>query len=326
MSLRHEPHLVDHIPTSDLLPPPTWSASSLLNSTRCNYVASMANSEYEYVRNFEQDDVLQPSHWIVVRIDGRGFSKLCKKYDFEKPNDRRALDLMNAAAVEVVRSIVDIVLAYGHSDEYSFVLHESTTIFRRRAAKLATTVATAFTAEYCMLWPSFFPDTVLQRPFPTFDGRCVCYPKRRILKDYLSWRQADCHVNNLYNTTFWNMVRKGEMAASDAEVALKGTVAADKNEILFARFGINYNNEPQIFRKGTVVYRAYDRDGVAPGSSMAPNSGASTLPSRSQMEKEKKLKQKARIIVEHVDIIGDAFWRDKPYILCDKYGDDESAE
>jgi hypothetical protein len=30
---------------------------------------------FEYVRNFEQPDVLLPNTWIVVRIDGRGFHK-----------------------------------------------------------------------------------------------------------------------------------------------------------------------------------------------------------------------------------------------------------
>jgi len=35
----------------------------------------MANSKYEYVRNFERDEHLLPNTWIVVRIDGRGFHK-----------------------------------------------------------------------------------------------------------------------------------------------------------------------------------------------------------------------------------------------------------
>lgn len=30
---------------------------------------------YEYVRLFEQPDILLANTWIVVRIDGRGFSK-----------------------------------------------------------------------------------------------------------------------------------------------------------------------------------------------------------------------------------------------------------
>jgi hypothetical protein len=36
---------------------------------------------------------------------------------------------------------------------------------------------------------------------------------------------------------------------------LQGTVSGDKNEILFKRFGINYNNEEEIYKKGSVVYR-----------------------------------------------------------------------
>ncbi|KAI7576118.1 hypothetical protein KC346_g19799, partial [Hortaea werneckii] len=122
----------------------------------------MANTEFGYVRNFEQRDALPPSNWIVVRIDGRGFTKLCKKYGFQKPNDKRALDLMNASATEVVKQFVDVVLAYGQSDEYSFILHENAGMFERRASKLATSISTAFTAEYCMQWPTFFPDQPLE--------------------------------------------------------------------------------------------------------------------------------------------------------------------
>ena len=151
---------------------------------------------------------------------------------------------MNAAAIEVVKQFTDIVVAYGQSDEYSFVLHEDCQLFERRAAKLATSISTAFSVEYCMQWDKYFPGQTLERPFPTFDGRCVLYPKEKILRDYLSWRQADCmsylylksgisltmvtgHVNNLYNTTFWNMVKGNPdtdtpaMTPTEAELALK---------------------------------------------------------------------------------------------------------
>lgn len=35
----------------------------------------------------------------------------------------------------------------------------------------------------------------------------------------------------------------------------QGSVSADKNEILFSKFGINYNNEPEIYKKGSVIFR-----------------------------------------------------------------------
>lgn len=272
----------------------------------------MANSQYEYVRKHETWDPVAPSNLIVVRVDGRGFTKLCKKYDFAKPNDKRALDLMNSAAAEVTKALTDIVLAYGQSDEYSFVFHEDARLFDRRASKLVSTVVSTFTAEYCMQWPRFFgTDAVLERPWPTFDGRAVAYPKVRILRDYLSWRQADCHINNLYNTTFWNLV-KGGMSGTQAEERLKGTLAKDKNEILFSEFKINYNEEEAMFRKGTVVYRAYDDVGEVKNGADRMGEGEK---SKTQLEKEKKRKKKARIAVEHVDIIGDGFWEARPWIL-----------
>ena len=45
------------------------------------------------------------------------------------------------------------------------------------------------------------------------------------------------------------------MDSTAAELALKGTFAADKHEILFSQFHINYNNEPEINKKGSVVFR-----------------------------------------------------------------------
>lgn len=51
---------------------------------------------------------------------------------------------------------------------------------------------------------------------PSFDGRIICYPNEDILIDYLRWRQADCHINNLYNTVFWALVKNG-MSQQEAD-------------------------------------------------------------------------------------------------------------
>jgi hypothetical protein len=38
-------------------------------------VPLLKEHRFEYVKSFEQPDVLLPNTWIVVRIDGRGFHK-----------------------------------------------------------------------------------------------------------------------------------------------------------------------------------------------------------------------------------------------------------
>ncbi|CAI6339880.1 unnamed protein product [Periconia digitata] len=249
----------------------------------------MANSRYGYVRAYEQPDILLPNTYIVVRIDGRGFTKLTARYNFVKPNDVRALHLMNAAAEAVMKELPDLVLAYGQSDEYSFVFPKDCQLFERRASKLTTTIVSTFTANYVFAWSTYFPDTPLTPPLPSFDGRAVCYPSEVNLRDYLSWRQVDCHINNLFNTTFWALVQKGGMERRAAEEELAGTVAADKNEILFSRFGINYNNEPEIFKKGSVLYRDFSPASTQPSITPAKPVEPSPLPLLSHPQPKKLL-------------------------------------
>ena len=44
-------------------------------------------------------------------------------------------------------------------------------------------------------------------------------------------------------------------------------MASEKNEILFSKFGINYNREPEMYKKGSVIFRD-----VSPEESTSPTS------------------------------------------------------
>lgn len=117
-------------------------------------------------------------------------------------------------------------------------------------------------------------------------------------------------------------------------------MAADKNEILFSRFGINYNNEPEIFKKGSVIFRDVSTLMLQAGLKRRANicqyelvdpashNVAVTMDtlaepvqqSKTQNENDKKRRSKARIVVEHMDIIKDEFWDRRPWILSNKPG------
>ena len=234
---------------------------------------------------------------------------------------------MNAAAQHTLRTITDITFAYGVSDEYTFVFERDTKLFDRRRDKLVSTVVSTFTAGYIFYWNYIFNTignpmggTPLDPAYlPTFDARAVTYPTTQNLRDYLSWRQVDCHINNLYNTTFWALVQEGNMSTTEAERSLKGTVAADKNEILFSRFGVNYNEMKEMERKGSVVFREVGGRGEkAMGAGGAGEAIVEEEVSKTQKEKRRKAKMKATIVVEHVDIIKDEFWERRPWILGGK--------
>ncbi len=44
--------------------------------------------------------------------------RLSEEHNFVKPNDERALQLMDHAARDVMNEFKDIILAFGESDEY----------------------------------------------------------------------------------------------------------------------------------------------------------------------------------------------------------------
>ena len=271
-----------------------------------NLVPVMAHSYYQYVRSFEIPDPCLPNCWPVVRIDGKNFHRFTQLHNFKKPNDERALGLMNKAAKTVMEMLCDIMISYGQSDEYSFVFKKSTKTYNRRSSKLSSVVVSHFSSAFVFHWKDFFKDEPLQYP-PAFDARVVLYPTDKNLRDYLSWRQVDCHVNNLYNTTFWALVESG-MTPNDAQVKLKGTVSGDKNEILFSQFNINYNDLPQIYRKGSVIVREKEEEVTKKEEAI------DELPK----PKSKKLTDRYPVIATyHVDIIKDDFWNMHEYIIND---------
>lgn len=256
-----------------------------LFSVRPLFRSTMAKSKFEYVRDFEEEDKCLPGCWIVVRIDGKCFHKFTEKHKYQKPNDERGVELMSKAATVVINDLKEIVIAYGQSDEFSFVFRKDTILYNRRKSKLMTNVVSLFSSAFVFNWKSCFGETPLHYP-PSFDGRVILYPTDKTLRDYLSWRQVDTHINNLYNTTFWGLVMERDHSPQEAEERLRGTLASDKNEILFTEIGVNYNNELDIFRKGSTLF----------------------------WKKEKKGGKK-KVINICANIISDVFWEENKEIL-----------
>ncbi|GAA5970709.1 hypothetical protein JCM11641_007407 [Rhodosporidiobolus odoratus] len=289
----------------------------------------MAGSRFAYVRNFELPDPLLPSTFFVIRLDGKGFHGFSKAHNFDKPNDVKALNLMNEAAKRVMggRELNgECVMAYGESDEYSFVFKRSCKLHGRRSSKLITLVTSVFTAAYVALWSTFFPNSPLDlEHLPVFDGRVVQYTSETEVRDYMRWRQVDTHINNLYNTCFWALVLQGGRTEFEANKDLSGTISSQKQEMLFSRFSINYNTLDPMFRKGSLImwYTATitadelsststESNPVATASDEPPR--LSNTPEGVHLRHRKpdapKKKGKRKLIVVHEDFIADEWWNE----------------
>ena len=266
----------------------------------------MSNSRYEYVKEYEIHNTLLKGTFIVVRVDGKGFTKFCQKHNFKKPNDIRCIQLMVSSALSVCESFPEIILAYGCSDEFSFCFKTSANVYQRREQKILSVLVSTFTSAFIFNWPKYFIEPLL---FPAvFDGRVILYPNLDTLKDYFYWRQVDCHINNLYNTTFWLLVDSG-MSTDEAHQKLKGSLSKDKHELMFSK-GINYNNIEEVYKKGSIILRFMN-------ITKEENS--------SKKKKKEKLKETEEDISDIIDkietnkcMILDENNKDSKYLLYDK--------
>lgn len=123
------------------------------------------------------------------------------------------------------------------------------------------------------------------------------------------------HINNLYNTAFWALVKQGGKTTSEAHATLRGTVSAMKQEILFQRFNINYNDISPRFKKGSVLVRVPQEAPEITSEHSAGQTVALQIPSeRSTGEKKKRARTRTEVL--HCDIIGDEFWMARSFILA----------
>ncbi len=120
-------------------------------------------------------------------------------------------------------------------------------------------------------------------------------------------------------------------------ILIQGTIASEKNEILFSEFKMNYNNEADMFKKGSIIYRDVCQDNApsiretadalqyhnsSPESSREASAPAVSNSKKSELSKtqrgmERKRRVKASITIEHTDIIRDEFWDQRPWLLSD---------
>lgn len=153
---------------------------------------------------------VNPERWIVVRVDGRGFSKLTARRGYKKPFDPEFSEVMVQVAHELV---VGFGGAYGYteSDEVSVVLPPRWNEFGRSVEKtVSLTAAIASSVASLELGEAV-----------TFDSRLWVGDGSEDVVDYLSWRQADARRCALNGLVYWTLREQG-MSGRQATALMRG--------------------------------------------------------------------------------------------------------
>lgn len=184
----------------------------------------------------------------ILRIDGKAFHTFTK--GLPRPYCPELSWAMDDAALQLCRSMQGARLAYGQSDEYSFLFSDfdktdSQMWLNGNIQKMASVSASIFTAYFNEAWRTIAPQ-LRKKSTPytpaMFDARVFVIPSRTEVMNYFVWRQQDATRNSL------TMLASAHYSHRE----LLGQKAASKHDLLYAK-GINWNNEPTSFKRGRVV-------------------------------------------------------------------------
>lgn len=189
--------------------------------------------------------VLMPRLPIYARIDGRCFSNFTS--DMDRPFDKRMSDCM----VETTKALVEKThakIGYAQSDEISLVFYnddqKAESLFGGKVYKLTSVLASLATAAFCTEAAVYWPERVADL-LPHFDARVFALPDKTEATNCVLWREQDATKNAI------------SMAArslfSHKQLHLKS--GAERQEMMFHEKGVNFNDYPAFFKRGTFVRR-----------------------------------------------------------------------
>jgi tRNA(His) 5'-end guanylyltransferase len=190
---------------------------------------------------------------VIVRLDGRAFHGLTKKFGFKKPfDDRFCAAMVDVCCKLVGESGLTPVFAYTFSDEISLYLAELP--FSGRVEKIDS-VAASYAASALTL--------ALGAKEPlAFDARIVQATIESAI-EYMTERQDEAWRNHINSYCQQALISEG-MDGTDAARQLKGMPAQKLHEMMHQR-GVNLSKTPAWQRRGILVCkREITKEGYNP--------------------------------------------------------------
>lgn len=180
---------------------------------------------------------------VIARIDGRAFHSFTR--GMRRPFDPD----FTTAMVETTQHLVEetnACMGYTQSDEITLAWHstdiKSQIWFDGRIHKMVSLLAAHATLHFYLAVSRLLPDYASR--LPTFDARVWSVPTRTEGANAFLWREWDATKNSI------------SMAASTyySDSELHGLDGSAKQQLLF-RKGVNWNDYPACFKRGTYIQR-----------------------------------------------------------------------
>ena len=183
---------------------------------------------------------IDPSKWMAVRIDGKGFSRFTK--GFKKPFDHGITNAMVTTTKRLVEE-THASIGYTQSDEITLLFppKEGERIFNGKVSKINSVFASMATAHFNVLL-----QTMATRPVDKlayFDCRTWEIPNDVEASNVLLWRVQDARKNSISCLFRWTAGAK-KMHGLSGETMIK---------VLENEHDVRWDDLPNAWKYGTYV-------------------------------------------------------------------------
>ena len=179
---------------------------------------------------------------IVIRIDGRKFSKLSHDLKFKKPYDEQFKNIMVKTGEDFFKEFSPAFI-YTFSDEINILLSEIP--FGGRIEKLDSVFASFITGSFTKNLSK-----PVKKPI-SFDSRVIPLSRNGMM-EYFKQRQDEAWRNCTNGYAYWTL--RDEYTKKETMEILKKKKSSQLHDILFER-GINLAELPAWQRKGIGIYK-----------------------------------------------------------------------
>ena len=189
------------------------------------------------------ETTLMPGCPVIIRLDGRAFHTFTR--GLKRPYDER----MSCAMIQTTKDLVaqtNANIGYVQSDEITLIFKNSDHLvpfmFSGRVQKIVSVVASTASVMFNRIILETIPERA--KMMPVFDARVFQYPDENLAVETLMWRETDATRNSL------------SMAVQSlyTHTECMGAGFVKKHEMLHTK-GVNWNNYPAFFKRGTYVQR-----------------------------------------------------------------------
>ena len=206
------------------------------------------------IREAAHERALEDGAYIVVRLDGRGFSALSRTLSLEKPFDHGFRDHMVATACHLMGCGFRTAYGYTQSDEISVVLDRNHDAFGRRLQKTVSVLAGEASAALSLALSTQ----------AVFDARVLVLDAIDEVVAYLRWRQGDARRNARVGYGYW-LLRVQGANARQATRTLHRLGAREQEQLLRERGGIELGEVPAWQLGGIGLWHeSFERLGTDP--------------------------------------------------------------